>query len=89
MEQMKEFLMALQNDPKAQELLSNRPTPANDEEAVKAYVELAGELGFELTAEQIVAEAANAAKELYARTEAAQSALEDLDQEDLEMVAGG
>jgi hypothetical protein len=37
---------------------------ANDEETVKAYVELAGELGFELTAEQI-ASAVNFQEKYY------------------------
>lgn len=90
MDEAREFLTALRSDPRAAELLGDKPQPASEEEELEAYVKIAGDLGFSLTAQQIVDGAKAMAEEQLAQTaRAEQLAAEDLDLEELERVAGG
>lgn len=89
MEQAREFLRALRTDPKAKELLSDRLVPESDAEASEVYAEIAGKLGYALTAEQIAAEAESMAQELLAASAEAEDDAKELDPQALELVAGG
>ena len=89
MEQAREFLRALRTDPRAKELLSERQIPESDAEASEAYAEIAGKLGYALTAEQIAAEAESIAQELLAASAEAEDDARELDSQELEMVVGG
>ncbi|MBR5108738.1 MAG: Nif11 family protein [Clostridia bacterium] len=88
-EQVKAFLKALKENPQAKELLDSIEAPKNDEERIRAYTEIAGKLGFHLTAEDFAAFEQAAAEERLQKTEAQAEALQKLDDQELEGVAGG
>ena len=77
------------SDPKVQEALKGLVAPTNEEEAVRYIAGAAKQLDVDLTEEEareVVAEAVQAQKEA---TEAAAGTLQQVDDEDLEAVAGG
>ena len=66
------------------------PQQASEAEELEAYVEVASELGYPLTAQQIADAAKAMAEEQLAQTsQAEQLAAEDLDLEELDKAAGG
>ena len=81
---LQKFLDAVRSDPKAQELISAMTTPGSDGEAAEAYVKIAKVLGFDLTADEILA----GLKDLEQKQKE-QSDKISLDDHDLENVAGG
>ena len=59
------------------------------QEGSEVYAEIAGMLGYALTAEQIAAEAESIAQELLAASAEAEDDVKELDPQELELVAGG
>ena len=55
MEQAKKFFEEILKTDEAKELLASMEKPETDEARIQAYVEVAGKLGVELTAEEILA----------------------------------
>ncbi len=51
---IQKFLDMMRNDPKAHALVKGIPVPKNDQEAAESYVKIAKELGFDLTADEIL-----------------------------------
>ncbi|MBR5108739.1 MAG: Nif11 family protein [Clostridia bacterium] len=88
-QQVKAFLKALKEKPQAKELLESVEAPKNDEERIQAYIAIAGKLGYSLTAEDFTAFEQAAAAERMRMTDAQAEALEKLDDQELEDVAGG
>ena len=88
-EDIKKILDALTADPKTQELLKARPEPASAEEAIRAYAEIAAELGFDVTESDLQSYLEKTEKMCKARTEATASRIELLDDDVLDQVAGG
>ena len=81
---IQKFLDAVRNDPKAKELIKAMPVPKDDKEASEGYVKIAKELGFDLTADEILA-----GLKSMEQAQKAQSEKVSLDDADLENVAGG
>ena len=81
---VQKFLDAVRNDPKAKELIKSMPVPKNDAEAAEGYVKIAKELGFDLTADEILAGLKG-----MEQAQKAESDKVSLDDVDLENVAGG
>ena len=81
---VQKFLDALRSDPKARELVKAIPAPKNDQEAAEAYVRIAKELGFDLTADEI-----QAGLKGMEQAQKTQSEKVTLDMDDLANVAGG
>ena len=82
------FLQALQNDPRAKELIRDMKIPEDREKASECYVSLASKLGYTLTKEEIMSaarELSKAQREQTGRTLAKVS----LNDDELENVAGG
>ena len=67
-----EFMQALRSSANARDLLGTSQ-PASEEEAVGIYVAAAKELGFDLSAEEIVEGMRALAEERFARTERAEA----------------
>ena len=81
---VQKFMDAVRNDPRVKELLKAMPAPKNDSEGLECYVKIARELGFDLTADEILA-GLNGMEQ----AQKAQSEKIGLDDADLEHVAGG
>lgn len=81
---VQKFLDAVRNDPKAKELIKSMPVPKNDAEAAEGYVKIAKELGFDLTADEILAGLKG-----MEQAQKAQSDKVSLDDVALEHVTGG
>ena len=65
------------------------PDAETVEDAVRAYAEVAGKFGYDLTAEDFEKAFPKSADELKARTDATIEEIGELTDEDLEKVAGG
>ena len=55
MEAAKAFLQELKTNARAQEIIAAMPIPKDEKEAAEGYVRLAAELGYSLTAKEILA----------------------------------
>ena len=88
-EKAKLFFEKLNTDPEAQALLKESAKPEKPEEALKAYVELAGKLDISLTEEELNAYLEEEKKVRKNRTEAASAQIAALPDEVLDAVAGG
>ena len=84
MDKVREFLDAVRNDLRAQEMMKAMPAPKNDMEAMESYVKIAKELGFDLTSDEILAGLKGMTQE-----QKAQTGKVSLDDADVENVAGG
>lgn len=82
------FLDAVKANEKAKEFLAGKQ-PQNEEEKIEAYVALAKDLGYELTAADFSAFIAEAEQDRKAGTAAAAAEVEVLPDDDLGTVAGG
>lgn len=89
MDKVKEFFEKLSTDPEARELLRSAEKPGNQEDVLKAYVDLAGKLGIALTEEELKAYLEEEKKVREVRTEAAAAQITELPDEALNAVAGG
>lgn len=83
------FLTEAGTSEKIQEALKAMEKPQNEEETVKAYLEIAGKFGYDLKAEDITAAIGELKKKQAAATEKALEAEEALSDENLTAVAGG
>ena len=90
-EKIGKLMEALQQNPKAQELAKNMKKPESDEEAAEAYAGLAKDLGFDLSADDLLKVLETKEQEQRFRTKNAALAVEkaSLTEGDLELVAGG
>ena len=82
------FLHTLGTNEKAKELLEQRK-PANEEEKIRAYAEIATELGEPMTAEDFREVFREMKEQIQKKTEDAAAGITALKDEDVEEVAGG
>jgi hypothetical protein len=83
------FLRELRTNEKAKELLQGRERPKNREDAIKAYAEVAAELGEDISPEDFAEALEEIEAEIHQKTEAVSANMIDLEDDDLEGVAGG
>ena len=83
------FLRELKTNEKAKDLLQGREKPKSKEDAIKAYAEVAKELGEDISAEDITQALKEIEAEIHQKTEAVSANMIDLEDDDLEDVAGG
>ena len=83
------FLRELKTNEKAKELLQGRERPKSKDEAIKAYAEIAAELGEDISPEDFARALEEIEAEIHQRTEAVSADMVELQDDDLEGVAGG
>ena len=83
------FLRELGTNEKAKELLQGREEPKNEDEAIKAYAEVAAELGEDISPEEIAIALKEIEAEIHQKTESVSETIEELNDDDVENVAGG
>ena len=83
------FLRELKTNEKAKELLQGRERPKTKEDAIKAYAEVAKELGEDISPEDFAQALEEIEAEIHQRTEAVSSDMQELEDDDLGDVAGG
>ncbi len=90
MDEVRKFIEALQNDPRAKELMDSIRVPVDDEKAVDVYLDLAKKLGFSISREDILSWELEKEKEYKARCAKAEASMaESLDLEKMSAAAGG
>ena len=83
------FLRELGTNEKAQKLLQSKEAPKSKDDIIKAYAEVATELGEELSPEDVAIAVEEIETEIRQKTKAASSDIAELEDEDVEDVAGG
>ena len=83
------FLRELKTNEKAKELLQGMERPKNRDDAIKAYAEVAKELGEDISPEDIAKALEEIEAEIHQKTEAVSADMVELEDNDLENVAGG
>ena len=83
------FLRELKTNEKAKELLQGRERPKTKEDAIKAYAEVAKELGEDISPEDFAQALEKIEAEIHQKTKAVSADMEELKDDDLENVAGG
>ena len=83
------FLRELKTNEKAKELLQGMEKPKNKDDAIKAYAEIAAKLGEDISQEDFAWSLEEIEKEIHQRTEAVSADMVELQDDDLEGVAGG
>ena len=83
------FLRELRTNEKAKELLQGRERPKTKEDAIKAYAEVAKELGEDISPEDITQALKEIEAEIHQKTEAVSADMQELKDDDVENVAGG
>ena len=83
------FLRELRTNEKAKELLKGKEKPKSKEDVIKAYVEIAAELGEDLSAEDIAKALEEIEIEIHHNAEVVSADIVELDDDDIENVAGG
>ena len=83
------FLRELRTNEKAKELLQGMERPKNRDDAIKAYAEVAKELGEDISPEDIAKALEEIEAEIHQKTEAVSADMVELEDNDLENVAGG
>ena len=83
------FLRELGTNEKAQKLLQSKEAPKSKDDIIKAYAEVATELGEELSPEDVAIAVEEIETEIRQKTKAASSDIAELEDEDVENVAGG
>lgn len=83
------FLRELKTNEKAKELLQGREKPKSKEDTIKAYAEVAKELGEDIFAEDITQALEEIEAEIHQKTEAVSADMVELEDDDVEDVAGG
>ncbi len=90
MNEVQKFIEALQNDPRAKELMDSIGVPVDDEKGVDVYLDLAKKLGFSISREDLLSWKQEKEKECRAVSEKAEASMaEALDPEKMSMAAGG
>ena len=84
-----EILKEMKADPKAEELFDGMEKPASPDEMVAAYAQVAEKLGYAITAEDIREAVEQEEARRKAKTDKVVSDMEELEDDDLEGVAGG
>ena len=83
------FLRELKTNEKAKDLLQGMEKPKNKDEAIKAYAEVAKELGEDISPEDFAQALKEIEAEIHQKTEAVSADMVELEDNDLENVAGG
>ena len=83
------FLRELGTNEKAQKLLQSKEAPKSKDDIIKAYAEVATELGEELSPEDVAIAVEEIETEIRQKTKDASSDIAELEDEDVEDVAGG
>ena len=83
------FLRELRTNEKAKELLQGMERPKNRDDAIKAYAEVAKELGEDISPEDFAKALEEIEAEIHQKTKAVSADMEELKDDDLEGVAGG
>ena len=83
------FLRELRTNEKAKELLRGRERPKDKEDAIKAYAEVAAELGEDISPEDFAQVLEEIEAEIHQKTETVSSDMKELEDDDLQDVAGG
>ena len=83
------FLNTLGKNERAKELLKDRQKPESLEDQAKIYSEIAAELGEQITAEDFRKAVQYMQEQVLKKTEAAAAAIQALEDDDVEDVAGG
>ena len=83
------FLRELRTNEKAKELLKGKEKPKSKEDVIKAYVEIAAELGEDLSAEDIAKALEEIEIDIHHNAEVLSADIVELDDDDIENVAGG
>ena len=83
------FLRELKTNEKAKELLQGRERPKTKEDAIKAYAEVAKELGEDISPEDFAKALEEIEAEIHQKTKAVSADMQELEDDDLEGVAGG
>ena len=83
------FLREVRTNEKAKELLKGKEKPKSKEDAIKAYAEVAKELGEDISPEDFAEALEEIEAEIHQRTEAVSADMQELKDDDLEGVAGG
>lgn len=88
-ESIGKFLEELRHSPQVRQKLEGGDRPLKEEEKTAAFLELAKELGHDLTLEDLREYIQEAAEKCAQRTEAQAEAIQKLDDSELEKAAGG
>jgi len=83
------ILEELRNNPEAHALLKGKDKPENAGDEAREYAEVAGKLGYDITAEEILDYTNEAMAKLRNRTDASAGSIEELPEDELSEVAGG
>ena len=83
------FLRELRTNEIAKELLQGRERPKTKEDAIKAYAEIAAELGEDISPEDFARALEEIEAEIHQKTEAVSADMQELEDDDLGDVAGG
>ena len=83
------FLRELKTNEKAKDLLQGREKPKSKEDAIKAYAEVAKELGEDISAEDCAAALEEIEIEIHHNAEIVSADIVELNDDDIENVAGG
>ena len=84
-----QFLRELGTNEKAQKLLQSKEAPKSKDDIIKAYAEVATELGEELSPEDVAIAVEEIETEIRQNTKDASSDIAELEDENVEDVAGG
>ena len=84
-----EILKEMKADPKAKELFKGMEKPKSPDEAIAAYAQVAEKLGYGITAEDIREAVEQEEARRKAKTDKVVADMEELEDDDLENVAGG
>ena len=83
------FLRELKTNEKAKDLLQGRERPKTKEDAIKAYAEVAKELGEDISPEDFAEALKEIEAEIHQKTESVSADMQELEDDDVEDVAGG
>ena len=86
---IKAFINAIATDPKAKELLKGTAQPEDLDAEIRIYADIARQLGYDVTEEELKAYLEKFTGPLKERTEEAVAGIQELPDETLEHVAGG
>ena len=83
------FLRELKTNEKAKDLLQGREKPKSKEDAIKAFAEVAKELGEDISPEDFAQALEEIEAEIHQKTKAVSADMQELEDDDVENVAGG
>ena len=83
------FLRELKTNEKAKDLMQGRERPKTKEDAIKAYAEIAKELGEDISPEDFAQALEELEAEIHQKTKAVSADMQELEDDDVENVAGG